>query len=433
MLARAVNAGAMLIVLPLTVKTLGDERYGLWATFSVTLSWLALLDLGLGPSLRNALGESFGKDEKEGARDLVSSAFVFLWGIAGILAIAWALAFPWIPWRWLFNAHPSVSDTELHGAVAVVLATVILRLPLSVVGAVYAGYQRGDRAAIWDAVAALSSVIAVACAAALHADLAGLAIALSFPALLVLVLNAYVLFTRERPELRPSISRASLLTLRGTFRQGRHFLLIQVAVIVIFQSDNLIITRILGPVAVTEYSLAFRLFWMGTVLQGLVLNPFWSAYTEAFARHDLTWIRRQLRKTIQVSLLLTLPVAVLMTLAGPQVIHLWAHPQHLPSRHLTAALSVWMLLFVWQNCFAMLLNAIGSTALMSRLVLLSVPLNLILCIELGRQMGLLGIALANMATLLIGAIQAPWEAAVRLRQAALAQHASPDSGIAPPA
>jgi O-antigen/teichoic acid export membrane protein len=109
--------------------------------------------------------------------------------------------------------------------------------------------------------------------------------------------------------------------------------------------------------------------------------------------------------------------AVGMVVAGPEVIRIWLAPEHLPTRELLAWLGAWLLLYVWQSCFAMLLNGLGSVHLLSRIAVFGAALNVALCVFCGRRWGLTGIAIANVLTLLIGAVQGPVETHLRLREA----------------
>lgn len=59
----------------------------------------------------------------------------------------------------------------------------------------------------------------------------------------------------------------------------------------IFQLMNIIISRVQGPEVVTQYNLAYRFFNVLLMVVVIVLNPFWSAFTEAYAKRDYNWMR----------------------------------------------------------------------------------------------------------------------------------------------
>lgn len=65
------------ISVPLTLRYLGTERYGLWMTISSVIAVLGFSDLGLNNGLLNGISQANGTNDRELARRYVSSAFFF--------------------------------------------------------------------------------------------------------------------------------------------------------------------------------------------------------------------------------------------------------------------------------------------------------------------------------------------------------------------
>src|SRR5690348_11551465 len=74
-LARAVQVGTTLITIPLTLKYLGNERFGLWMTISSVMAMASFADFGVGNGVLNTVAKAFGKDNLVGIRMAVSSGF----------------------------------------------------------------------------------------------------------------------------------------------------------------------------------------------------------------------------------------------------------------------------------------------------------------------------------------------------------------------
>ena len=94
-------------------------------------------------------------------------------------------------------------------------------------------------------------------------------------------------FTRTRPWLFP---RWHLLEWATTWRLahlGFLFLVLQIGAAIAFTSDNVIASRVLGPVAAARYATAQRLFMLAPFAIALAIVPLWPAYGEANARGDL--------------------------------------------------------------------------------------------------------------------------------------------------
>ena len=66
------------LLVPITLNCLGDYKNGVWLTISSILVWINQFDIGLGNGLRNKLATYLAHDDKEKAREMVSSTFFML-------------------------------------------------------------------------------------------------------------------------------------------------------------------------------------------------------------------------------------------------------------------------------------------------------------------------------------------------------------------
>ena len=83
-IARVLSSVVTLISLPLAVRYLGAERFGVWATITSTVVFLNLLDFGVASTLTNHIARSFALGGKEYAARYVTNALVLTSAIAGI-------------------------------------------------------------------------------------------------------------------------------------------------------------------------------------------------------------------------------------------------------------------------------------------------------------------------------------------------------------
>ncbi len=407
------------VAVPITVTYLGVERYGIWLTISSVLSWMALFDLGLASGLRNALSESYAKGDREAARRNVSSAAWLLLLLAVLLALLAALSIALVPWPRIFNLQPaSPLWSETTWTVAVVFGILVLRFPLSIVSVVYYGFQEGYRAAFWDSAAVLANLAGIWAISYTQRGLFGLALASLGASLAITLANAVFLFGREKPWLRPALAALSWPVVKKQLDIGYKFLAIQMAAIIVYQTDLVIISRILGPSNVPTYALTGRLFTYVIGLQALLLNALTPAYTEAMVRKDLAWVQKNLVRSVLASLAAGALLGAAFFFWGGSIIDFWAGSRGVvPSQELLLVFSLWLVSYLVQNCFATFLIAIGSISLMSVLSVPGAVINIVLCIFFGMKWGVVGVAFGNLVTLFIGLVQSPLETRYRLRQA----------------
>src|SRR5712671_6408231 len=94
LVSRVVTTAVSFVVLPISVRYLGNEGYGLMATITAVVGWLQFTNMGIGLGLQNALTEETAKGNKRTQNELVSTAVLSLMGIGLVLLVAGLLIFP---------------------------------------------------------------------------------------------------------------------------------------------------------------------------------------------------------------------------------------------------------------------------------------------------------------------------------------------------
>jgi O-antigen/teichoic acid export membrane protein len=186
--------------------------------------------------------------------------------------------------------------------------------------------------------------------------------------------------------------------LRAPLQQGVSFLLLQIAALVLFQTDNLIIAAFLGAEAVTEYSVTFRLFGYVVLVQSLLLTPLWPAYAEAFEKGDVAWIKVTMKRLLIVSMPAFAIVIVLLVLFSSPILDRWTGSQVRPPLSLVILIAVWTLMALWGNNFSVLQNALGRIRLQAISSIAMALINLVLSLLLVRGYGSVGVITATIVS-----------------------------------
>ena len=161
--ARLLSAALTLISLPLAVRYLGAERYGVWATITSTVVWINLLDLGIANTLTNHISRAFALDDQAPTPRVTSPT---LWrlplAVSAVAGTAFALVFPRINWIALFNVSANVRASEVDSTVAAAAVLMLLGLPCNLAGKLLAGYQELHRNNLAVCAGAVASVVGLA-------------------------------------------------------------------------------------------------------------------------------------------------------------------------------------------------------------------------------------------------------------------------------
>jgi O-antigen/teichoic acid export membrane protein len=99
------SAWTMLVQLaciPLYIRFMGIEAYGLIGFYLMLQAMLQVLDLGLSPTMNREMARYSVQPEKAGeARDLVRTLEVGYWLIGIVVGIAFVMASPWVATHWI--------------------------------------------------------------------------------------------------------------------------------------------------------------------------------------------------------------------------------------------------------------------------------------------------------------------------------------------
>lgn len=419
LLARGIGLAVSLVSLPLASHYLGKERFGLWLLLIGLVNWVSLTDLGLANGLINALSTADGKEDRAQAQTIVSSAFWVSLAVAVTLLALFFTVNPWLDWPRIFNVASTQARVEVSRAVAIVMACFVLRMLAGLLSSVYVAYQEGYLYQAWCALCGLLSAAGLLTAIKLQAGVPGLVGGFVGGWLLGELLSALYLFGWHRPWLRPAWRYFDAVQARRLLRNGSQLWVAQVSHVALIQTDLFIVTLLFGAQAVAGYGTSLRLFTLVGAVQAAFVSPLWAAYSEALARHDVSWLRRTFNRSLVLSLAWSLPACLLVYFCAPWLFRLLVMPDVQPQPDLLCVLLLAEVLNALRTCLAMLLNGLGS--LRSQVVFgpLAGLCNLGLSWWLGQRLGTPGVAWATVISLLvfwIGLIG--YDAQVRLRELA---------------
>jgi len=358
--ARAVGIAVNILLVPITLKYLGDERFGMWMTVTSFIQMLSFTDLGLGNGLLNRISESYGRGDREATRRAVSSAFAMLCGIAALIATCVLVAYPHVDWRGLLNLKSRAAAVEAGPATLVVVASFLISIPLGVISRIQAGFQEAYETNVHTAAGKFAALLAVLAGIHLHADLPVLLACLLGPPVLAIVINGLRIFTRRHRDLFPSWRKVSRSTASKLLHQGLQFMVLQVCVALVYSSDNIILAHVAGASAVTPYSVVTQLFAFPIMLLTMAIGPLWPAYTEAMTRGDHAWIRKTFRRSITAAIAFATVTSIALILVGPTVIRVWTHGLTRAPTSLLVAMGAWNVCLASGTAIAMLLNGINA-------------------------------------------------------------------------
>ena len=392
-----------ILLVPITIHCLGNYINGIWMVISSVLIWIDSLDIGLGNGLRNKLSERIALRDSRGAKEYVSTTFFTLIGIIIPAIVLILLACTNIDLYKLLNVDPRI----IPNLTAVICLSVVLvgnTFIFKFLGNVYLALQLP---AVNNALVTLGqtvTLLAVFIQQVFHIhSLTWVAIAYTGGPLLTYLIAYPVTFHWKYKELSPSWRFFKKNKIKELFSLGIKFFVLQIAGIVLFASTNILISRLFSPELVTPYQVTYRYYSFIVMLFTIIAIPFWSATTDAYAKHDVKWIRSSVRK-LNLIVLSMLLIIIVMTLVSPFVYNIWVGSGVKTNMMLSSIMGAYIFVIVFSLSYSYILNGIGALNLQLIATVIAALLYLPLAWLLAQRLGINGIALALVIVNIPGAI-----------------------------
>jgi len=400
---RGYSIAISLALIPITLHLLDEYKYGVWITLFNVLSWISIFDIGIGNGLRNKFAEAMAKEDIKEARQYVSTGYVVMAGISLLLILVFLIPWYFVDWSRVFNVKPDLAS-EISWLVGIAFVLTSIQFSLKLLGTLLTASHKPAIAAF---IMALSNTLILVAFLGAKKWLAGSLIGIGFvytlAPILVFTVASIIMFSSRFYRVRPSISYYRKDKVKSLFNLGIQFFVIQIAVLVIFQTDTMIITHTLSPEEVTSYNIVFRYFGVVTMLAGIIMTPLWSAFTEAAAKKDFIWIK-QVVKNLLHGLFFVIFLIIILLLLAKTIIPIWLSYQLYLSNVLLVGMAAYTFIAVYNNIFSFLLNGLSLTKVQMITSIVGTIINIPLSIYFANKFGNGGVILATIVSLSFFAI-----------------------------
>jgi O-antigen/teichoic acid export membrane protein len=399
---KGLNIACGLILVPMTIHYLNPTKYGIWITLSSIIGWFGFFDIGLGNGLRNKFAEALATGENELAKIYVSTTYAILGLIVtGILIIFYSIN-PFVNWNNILNAgNDPALQRELSTLAIFVFTFFCFSFVLNLISTILTANQQPAKASLFDLLGKIITLLVIyVLTLTTKGSLIYLGIVMSSAPVFVLLLSSAWFFTGKYRDYRPSFKYVDFKKAKDLLNMGIKFFIIQIAAVLLYQTNNIIISHLFGPSEVTPYNVAFRYFSIIMMGFTIILSPFWSAFTEAWIKKEFSWIKKTMHKLMRLWGLLIL-LGIFMLLISKRIYGIWVGEKVSIPFTMSALVALWTLLITWNSIFGQFLNGVGKVKLQLYIGITAAILNIPLAIILGRKIGIEGVLLANVIVISI--------------------------------
>jgi len=385
------------VLIPMTITYVNQSEYGVWLTLSSIISWLSFFDVGLGNGLKNKLAETNALKQYDKSVAYVSTTYAVLVLIASGAFIIFFIGNNFIDWQKILNAQSG----DLTQLALIVFGFFCVQFVSQIISTVLTAFHAPAKASLISVIGQLLVLITIfVLTKTTKGSLIYLGYTLAGIPVIVQMISSFWLYNTEYKIVKPSFKAVNFKYVKDLLGIGGVFFILQIGALILFQTDNIIITQLFGPQKVTVFNVAYKLFAMVSMISGIILTPFWSAYTDAYAKDDFDWMRGSLKKTRNIWLILS-GGAFLLLIVSPLIYRIWLHDSVQVPVSVSIAMFLYVIGFNWMqvNCF--FLNGIGKIRIQLYLYLFSIVVNIPLAIFLAKFFNIAGVTLSNVVIFII--------------------------------
>ena len=311
-----------LVFVPLYIKFLGIEAYGLIGFFAMMQGAFQILDLGLRQTMNREMARySVLSDKADEARNLVRTLETVYWAIGIMISAAVLIAAPFIAGHWIKAG--SIPVNTVHHAVMIMGVLVAFQWPLSFYEGGLMGLQKQMLAnGIRIGISTLGSLGAIFILWKVSPTITAfftwqIIVNALYVALLAVFLWRSLPSTDRSPSFTPKL-------LRTIWRFAAGMSGISISAIILTQLDKVILSKMLSLEMFGYYTLAGV---ASSVVPFLLVSPVFNAlfprFTSLVATNDDTALKILYHQGSQLMAVLVLPVAMVLAFFSFDILLLW--------------------------------------------------------------------------------------------------------------
>ena len=382
------------LTLPLTLRGLGTEQFGLWVlivSMSATNGWLSLADLGARTATVRAIAAPLAVGDRREAGHQLGAASSMIVGIALLVGLVVAtlgrVALPQ-----LFNA-PAALTPAVRAALVWFALQAGVELASTVLHAAIEATQRVDRSRALHALRVTCVGVAVAFVATTTGSIVAVARAAAIASVVVSIVTLVVAWRTLPFRLR----RGGRRRIVDLVTYGMSVGAINITGVLHRTMDRLVIGVTYGPRQVVFVEIATQITNGAQTLLG-VAHSLTSAAPHLHARTDGDGLRALFVRGTRLTILASIPsLAIAAILAGP-IIEVWMGATFRDAAGLTAVAVLGTALAVPAQAASLILQATGHARAVLRPAAVAVIANLGMSVLFARWFGVVGVFVATALT-----------------------------------
>jgi O-antigen/teichoic acid export membrane protein len=276
-----------------------DVHLGIWFTLLSIISWVFTFDFGIGNGLRNELGKAYVKKEFSKCKQMVSTAYTALFILSFVMFLIGMTSIYFVNWNKLLNVDLLVINPNvLKITIMIIFLGIMMQFFLKLIQNIFDSLQKNIISSSLFIITTTFNLLYVSLFNTNNdqSNLLNLSIVYVFSSTTPLIVATLIAYLTKLKNIRPNIKFYKKEHLKSIASVGSSFFLIQIALLILINTDQFLITNIYGAQYVVSYQIYNKLFFLIVSIFSLIASPIWSAVTVAYAEKNYAWISNIYKK-----------------------------------------------------------------------------------------------------------------------------------------
>jgi len=322
LLSRSTTALVAIIFIPIYIRLIGVESYGLIAFFSTLIGALSFLDLGLSTAISRQVSIERAKNSNwKKTKDLVFSVEIIYWSIAILVGLIIVFLSPMISHYWI--KAEELTELTLKRSILLMGIVFIFQFPISIYNGIMIGLEKQILNAILTMVFSLTKAAGVI----LALKLINSSVEVYFFWQAIITLLFVFLLRHLTWSVFPRVKESAIFSLEQLKKIWRFAVGVTgISIITFFisQIDKIMVSKLVTLEYVRYYSLAFLIAGVLNQLVSPIQPIVFPQFSAFFAVNDVDSALKLYHKACRWVAIIVFPIASLLIVFPGDIILLWS-------------------------------------------------------------------------------------------------------------
>lgn len=374
---KGVSGLSLFLSIPLLIKYLGEENYGVWVLVFTLFQWVLLMDFGIQSSLKTKIPILLHNKQFDLIKTYIKTTYKISTYIALAILVLFTLLIYFIDITSLFNIT-SLEKEFVKKIFFINIFFFCITFIVNIHKSLYVSFLKGKYAEESLAVNQFGFFLLLILALFIFPDLA-----IESKLILVSLINGFyclivnffytVRFFRMENLNFSSSEKTPQQFVKESLKLGSKYMFIQLGLMFIFSSDNYIISSSFSPKDIVPYDSVNRIFQFPILIIFAAISPLWSMFATDYIEKNSTKLLSKFKKfnVLYIGILLFI---LFLALISPIIIPIWIKQNLVIPKNLILYLALVTAFRILATFYSFFLYGIGKLNNYITILLVSVIL-----------------------------------------------------------